>query len=176
MSKHRRTLQQCGLKRMSHSLASANHGSCSVFKDKTIKLWKITERDKRPEGYNLKDEEGKLKDLSTVTSLQVRCHTRKVPASGKHIRVSFIKRACEDLRGLGGLSHRLAQILAAVLPLLHASVSAGTSTSSWRSCEAEAGDGHPQRAFQLPWGEAFTQGGELRPGERQQLTRSCSME
>ncbi|XP_006743357.1 protein phosphatase 2, regulatory subunit B, gamma, partial [Leptonychotes weddellii] len=39
--------------------------------DKTIKLWKITERDKRPEGYNLKDEEGKLKDLSTVTSLQV---------------------------------------------------------------------------------------------------------
>lgn len=43
----------------------------SVLKDKTIKLWKITERDKRPEGYNLKDEEGKLKDLSTVTSLQV---------------------------------------------------------------------------------------------------------
>jgi len=41
------------------------------LKDKTIKLWKITERDKRPEGYNLKDEEGKLKDLSTVTSLQV---------------------------------------------------------------------------------------------------------
>lgn len=45
----------------------------SSFKDKTIKLWKITERDKRPEGYNLKDEEGKLKDLSTVTSLQVSC-------------------------------------------------------------------------------------------------------
>lgn len=43
----------------------------SVWTDKTIKLWKITERDKRPEGYNLKDEEGKLKDLSTVTSLQV---------------------------------------------------------------------------------------------------------
>ncbi|KAL8207647.1 UNVERIFIED_CONTAM: Serine/threonine-protein phosphatase 2A 55 kDa regulatory subunit B gamma isoform [Gekko kuhli] len=45
-----------------HALLSTN--------DKTIKLWKITERDKRPEGYNLKDEEGKLKDLSTVTSLQ----------------------------------------------------------------------------------------------------------
>ncbi|XP_024907604.1 protein phosphatase 2, regulatory subunit B, gamma [Pteropus alecto] len=51
---------------------------CAVYRDvrgtslhKTIKLWKITERDKRPEGYNLKDEEGKLKDLSTVTSLQV---------------------------------------------------------------------------------------------------------
>ncbi|KAG2466094.1 2ABG phosphatase, partial [Polypterus senegalus] len=39
--------------------------------DKTIKLWKVSERDKRPEGYNLKDEEGRLKDLSTVTSLQV---------------------------------------------------------------------------------------------------------
>ncbi|XP_030643900.1 protein phosphatase 2, regulatory subunit B, gamma a [Chanos chanos] len=39
--------------------------------DKTIKLWKVSERDKRPEGYNLKDEEGRLKDISTVTSLQV---------------------------------------------------------------------------------------------------------
>ncbi|MBN3301968.1 2ABG phosphatase, partial [Amia calva] len=38
--------------------------------DKTIKLWKVSERDKRPEGYNLKDEEGRMKDLSTVTSLQ----------------------------------------------------------------------------------------------------------
>uniref|UniRef100_A0A3B4EZ96 Serine/threonine-protein phosphatase 2A 55 kDa regulatory subunit B n=1 Tax=Pundamilia nyererei TaxID=303518 RepID=A0A3B4EZ96_9CICH len=39
--------------------------------DKTIKLWKVSERDKRPEGYNLKDEEGRLKDISTITSLQV---------------------------------------------------------------------------------------------------------
>lgn len=39
--------------------------------DKTIKLWKVSERDKRPEGYNLKDEEGHIKDISTVTSLQV---------------------------------------------------------------------------------------------------------
>ncbi|MEE6462549.1 hypothetical protein FKM82_001632, partial [Ascaphus truei] len=57
-----------------HSLLSTNgritdHLLCCT--DKTIKLWKISERDKRPEGYNLKDEEGKLKDLSTVTSLQV---------------------------------------------------------------------------------------------------------
>lgn len=43
--------------------------------DKTIKLWKVSERDKRPEGYNLKDEEGRLKDISTITSLQVRTHT-----------------------------------------------------------------------------------------------------
>uniref|UniRef100_A0A8C1BRR3 Serine/threonine-protein phosphatase 2A 55 kDa regulatory subunit B n=1 Tax=Cyprinus carpio carpio TaxID=630221 RepID=A0A8C1BRR3_CYPCA len=39
--------------------------------DKTIKLWKVSERDKRAEGYNLRDEEGRLKDLSTVTTLQV---------------------------------------------------------------------------------------------------------
>uniref|UniRef100_A0A8C7I0D1 Serine/threonine-protein phosphatase 2A 55 kDa regulatory subunit B n=1 Tax=Oncorhynchus kisutch TaxID=8019 RepID=A0A8C7I0D1_ONCKI len=39
--------------------------------DKTIKLWKVSERDKQPEGYNLKDEEGRVKDISTVTSLQV---------------------------------------------------------------------------------------------------------
>lgn len=39
--------------------------------DKTIKLWKVSEQDRRPEGYNLKDEEGRLKDISTVTSLQV---------------------------------------------------------------------------------------------------------
>ncbi|KTG39699.1 hypothetical protein cypCar_00016655 [Cyprinus carpio] len=39
--------------------------------DKTIKLWKVSERDKRPEGYNLKDEEGRIKDISTVTSLRV---------------------------------------------------------------------------------------------------------
>ncbi|KAJ8247627.1 hypothetical protein GJAV_G00248460 [Gymnothorax javanicus] len=39
--------------------------------DKTIKLWKVTERDRRPEGYNLKDEEGRVKDPSTITALQV---------------------------------------------------------------------------------------------------------
>ncbi|KAF7213046.1 transcript variant X6 [Nothobranchius furzeri] len=39
--------------------------------DKTIKLWKVSERDKRPEGYNLKDEEGHPKDVSTITSLRV---------------------------------------------------------------------------------------------------------
>lgn len=44
--------------------------------DKTIKLWKVSERDKRPEGYNLKDEEGRLKDISTITSLQVQGHTQ----------------------------------------------------------------------------------------------------
>ncbi|KAK3564008.1 hypothetical protein QTP86_006260 [Hemibagrus guttatus] len=39
--------------------------------DKTVKLWKISERDKRPEGYNLKDEDGRIRDPSTITSLRV---------------------------------------------------------------------------------------------------------
>ncbi|CAB1343984.1 unnamed protein product, partial [Coregonus sp. 'balchen'] len=46
-----------------HSLLSTN--------DKTIKLWKISERDKRAEGYNLKDEDGRLRDPFRITSLRV---------------------------------------------------------------------------------------------------------
>ncbi|GAB5570212.1 serine/threonine-protein phosphatase 2A 55 kDa regulatory subunit B beta isoform isoform X4 [Prionailurus iriomotensis] len=38
--------------------------------DKTIKLWKISERDKRPEGYNLKEEDGRYRDPTTVTTLR----------------------------------------------------------------------------------------------------------
>ncbi|OBS80599.1 hypothetical protein A6R68_21200, partial [Neotoma lepida] len=36
--------------------------------DKTIKLWKISERDKRPEGYNLKEEDGRPMDLMVEAS------------------------------------------------------------------------------------------------------------
>ncbi|ESN91505.1 hypothetical protein HELRODRAFT_108341 [Helobdella robusta] len=40
--------------------------------DKTIKLWKVSERRKQPEGeLNLKDEQGELKDPSTITTLHV---------------------------------------------------------------------------------------------------------
>lgn len=39
--------------------------------DKTIKLWKISERDRRPEGYNLKEEDGRYKDPNNITSLRV---------------------------------------------------------------------------------------------------------
>lgn len=44
---------------------------CLMFADKTVKLWKISERDKRPEGYNLKDEDGRIRNPSTITSLRV---------------------------------------------------------------------------------------------------------
>lgn len=45
----------------------------AIFKfiDKCIKLWKITERDKRPAGYNLKDEDGQYRDIDSIKSLQV---------------------------------------------------------------------------------------------------------
>lgn len=42
-----------------------------LIADKTIKLWKVTERDKRPEGFNLKDETGIMRDATSVTSLKV---------------------------------------------------------------------------------------------------------
>ncbi|XP_010846102.1 PREDICTED: protein phosphatase 2, regulatory subunit B, gamma [Bison bison bison] len=87
-----------------HSLLSTN--------DKTIKLWKITERDKRPEGYNLKDEEGKLKDLSTVTSLQGhRLLPSSVPPS---LKLGSSPSGCgrgkrqrrnEEIGGAGGFNH-----------------------------------------------------------------------
>lgn len=61
--------------------------------DKTIKLWKVSERDKRPEGYNLKDEEGRLKDISTITSLQVHAQaqtdTRAHTNSSAHAHFYF---------------------------------------------------------------------------------------
>lgn len=46
--------------------------------DKTIKLWKISERDKRPEGYNLKEEDGRYKDPNTITSLRVSPPVRRL--------------------------------------------------------------------------------------------------
>ncbi|PKU37605.1 serine threonine-protein phosphatase 2a 55 kda regulatory subunit b delta isoform isoform x2 [Limosa lapponica baueri] len=69
-----------------HSLLSTN--------DKTIKLWKITERDKRPEGYNLKDEEGKLKDLSTVTSLQLEEYS--IQEWGRHKNAHMVTSVYEE--------------------------------------------------------------------------------
>ncbi|XP_033829087.1 serine/threonine-protein phosphatase 2A 55 kDa regulatory subunit B alpha isoform isoform X1 [Periophthalmus magnuspinnatus] len=48
-------------KNAAHFLLSTN--------DKTIKLWKISERNKRPEGYNLRN--GPYKDFTSIASLQV---------------------------------------------------------------------------------------------------------
>ena len=44
---------------------------CVVIADKTIKLWKVSERDKRAEGYNLKEDSGLLKDPSSINTLRV---------------------------------------------------------------------------------------------------------
>jgi len=50
-------------KNPAHFLLSTN--------DKTIKLWKVSERDKRAEGYNLKEDTGLLKDPNTINTLRV---------------------------------------------------------------------------------------------------------
>lgn len=50
-------------KNQAHFLLSTN--------DKTIKLWKVSERDKRVEGYNTKEETGTIRDPNTITTLRV---------------------------------------------------------------------------------------------------------
>lgn len=50
-------------KNPSHFLLSTN--------DKTIKLWKVSERDKRVEGFNTKEENGAIRDPASITSLRV---------------------------------------------------------------------------------------------------------
>ncbi|XP_069941355.1 serine/threonine-protein phosphatase 2A 55 kDa regulatory subunit B delta isoform isoform X1 [Cherax quadricarinatus] len=50
-------------KNPAHFLLSTN--------DKTIKLWKVSERDKRAEGYNLRDESGQIRDPTSLTTLRV---------------------------------------------------------------------------------------------------------
>ena len=42
-----------------------------LLADKTIKLWKVTERDRKPEGFNLKDETGILRDPASIHALVV---------------------------------------------------------------------------------------------------------
>lgn len=51
-------------KNPAHFLLSTN--------DKTIKLWKVSERDKRVEGYNTKEENGTIRDPACITALRVR--------------------------------------------------------------------------------------------------------
>lgn len=57
-------------KNQAHFLLSTN--------DKTIKLWKVSERDKRVEGYNTKEEMGSIRDPMPITSIdQLRIPTTK---------------------------------------------------------------------------------------------------
>ena len=45
--------------------------SSFVFADKTVKLWKISEKTKRAEGYNLRDDNGTIRSTNTVTNLRI---------------------------------------------------------------------------------------------------------
>lgn len=42
--------------------------------DKTIKLWKVSEKDKKIEGYNTKEDSGIMRDPMNITSLRVYCN------------------------------------------------------------------------------------------------------
>lgn len=44
---------------------------CRCDLDKTVKLWKLSERNKRAEGLNLKDDAGFERDPTSITSLRV---------------------------------------------------------------------------------------------------------
>lgn len=75
----------------------------SPFPDKTVKLWKISERDKRPEGYNLKDEDGRIRNPLTITSLRVRGHAALTPQNMSHgatatILLAWGQKASYDLK------------------------------------------------------------------------------
>lgn len=50
-------------KNQAHFLLSTN--------DKTIKLWKVSERDKRVEGFNMLEETGSKRDPTSITSLRI---------------------------------------------------------------------------------------------------------
>ena len=57
----------------SSTLTTPSH-RCRVltwYSDKTVKLWKLSERTKRPEGLNLKDDAGLERDPTSITSLRV---------------------------------------------------------------------------------------------------------
>jgi len=43
----------------------------SFILDKTVKLWKISEKTKRAEGYNLRDDNGIIRSADTVTNLRI---------------------------------------------------------------------------------------------------------
>ncbi|KAG8141335.1 putative Serine-threonine-protein [Naja naja] len=58
--------------------------------DKTIKLWKISERDKRPEGYNLKEEDGRYRDPTTVTTLRPRKYGSVYVCTEVHLLPFFL--------------------------------------------------------------------------------------
>lgn len=62
-------------KNPAHFLLSTN--------DKTIKLWKVSERDKRVEGYNTKEENGAIRDPACITALRVSILNKTVPCNGK---------------------------------------------------------------------------------------------
>ncbi len=48
-----------------------NQNPMSFIADKTVKLWKITEKTKRAEGFNLRDDNGTIRSANNVTNLRI---------------------------------------------------------------------------------------------------------
>jgi len=42
-----------------------------IYLDKTVKLWKISEKTKRAEGYNLRDDNGTIHSANNITNLRI---------------------------------------------------------------------------------------------------------
>jgi serine/threonine-protein phosphatase 2A regulatory subunit B len=67
-------------KNAAHFLLSTNgklkfkdfFSSCSIiYLDKTVKLWKISEKTKRAEGFNLRDDNGIIRSTNNITNLRI---------------------------------------------------------------------------------------------------------
>ena len=65
-------------KNAAHFLLSTNgtfafhcNSSHCFLVDKTVKLWKIAEKTKRAEGYNLRDDNGTIRSANHVTDLRI---------------------------------------------------------------------------------------------------------
>jgi serine/threonine-protein phosphatase 2A regulatory subunit B len=54
-----------------YKLIKNKFSSPFIYSDKTVKLWKISEKTKRAEGYNLRDDNGITRSANTVTNLRI---------------------------------------------------------------------------------------------------------
>lgn len=105
----------------------------SSLPDKTVKLWKVSERDKRPEGYNLKDEDGRLRDPSMITTLRVSEVRPGLPGNLSFMGLEKNHCQCHSVQRYQ--SHHTA-----LVGLASEGRGAGCCFSCWCSCRCCAGE------------------------------------
>ena len=69
-------------KNAAHFLLSTN--------DKTVKLWKITEKNKRAEGYNLRDDNGIIRSADSLTDLRIPVIRFVMQGGGKNVSIDHL--------------------------------------------------------------------------------------